>query len=45
MCGAKHCGKNKAAIYLPVAPRYVLEKSLIQFTIADAERPEQEPWL
>ena len=45
VCGAKHCRKNKAAIYLPVSPRYVLEKSWIQFTIADAERPEQEPWI
>ena len=44
ICGAKHCITIKAAIYLPVAPWYVLEKSWIQVTIADVERPEQEPW-
>ena len=33
------------ATYLVVAEWYVFEKSLIQETICDAERPEQSPWI
>ena len=35
--------EKRMAIYLVVAEWYVLEKSLIQETICDAESPEQLP--